>query len=71
MGTGKDKSYNEPLMEAGTMVYEKAFSKGLAWVPAGNILRLAPPLTMTEYLAEKALEIIDDAISETEKELGY
>jgi 4-aminobutyrate aminotransferase/4-aminobutyrate aminotransferase/(S)-3-amino-2-methylpropionate transaminase len=61
------KNTNDPFCEAGRMVYEKAFSKGLAWIPADNILRLAPPLIMTEKLAEKALEIIDEAITETEK----
>ncbi|GAG17633.1 unnamed protein product, partial [marine sediment metagenome] len=36
-----------------------------------NILRLAPPLIMTEELALKALEIIDEAITETEGWFGY
>ncbi len=63
----KDKASNEPFAEAGKMVYEKAFSKGLAWIPAGNILRLAPPLTITEEQAAKALDIIDESIGETEK----
>jgi len=62
----KDRDTNEPFVEAGTMVYEKAFSKGLAWIPAGNILRLAPPLTITEELAVKALEIIEESIGEVE-----
>jgi 4-aminobutyrate aminotransferase-like enzyme len=55
------------LKDAGRMVYKKAFSKGLAWIPAENVLRLAPPLIMTEELAGKALEIIDESIWETEK----
>ena len=67
----KDRQTNEPFTEAGKLVYEKAFSKGLAWIPAGNILRLAPALIMTEDLAAKALEIIDESITETEKFLGY
>lgn len=66
-----DKNSNEAFIEAGKMVYERAFKKGLAWIPAKNILRLAPPLTMTEELAERALEIIDEAITETEKHFGY
>jgi 4-aminobutyrate aminotransferase/4-aminobutyrate aminotransferase/(S)-3-amino-2-methylpropionate transaminase len=49
------------------MVYEKAFAKGLAWITAGNILRLAPPLTITEELAKTAINIIDEAITETER----
>ncbi len=67
----KDKNTREPFVQAGKMVYEEAFSKGLAWIPAGNILRLAPPLIMTEELAEKALEIIDESITKTEKHFGY
>jgi len=66
----KEKGSNEAFADAGKMVYEKAFAKGLAWIPAGNILRLAPPLTMTEELAGKAIDIIDEAISETEKHYG-
>lgn len=66
----KDVNTKEPFVEAGRMVYEKAFIKGLAWIPAGNILRLAPPLIMTEELAAKAMEIIDESISETEAHFG-
>jgi 4-aminobutyrate aminotransferase-like enzyme len=67
----KDKESRKAFNEAGKMVYQKAFSKGLAWIPAGNILRLAPPLIMTEELAGKALDIIDESIAETEKHFGY
>ncbi len=67
----KDRNTREPFVEAGKMVYEKAFSKGVAWIPAQNILRLAPPLIMTEELAGKALEIIAESIAETEKHFGY
>ncbi len=67
----KDKGSREAFEEAGRIVYQKAFSKGLAWIPAGNILRLAPPLIMTEELAGKALDIIDESIAETEKHFGY
>ena len=66
----KNKDTIEPFVEAGTMVYKKAFGKGLAWIPAGNILRLAPALTMTEKLASKALEIIEESITEAEKHFG-
>ena len=51
------------------MVYQKAFRKGLAWIPAGHILRMSPPLIMEEPVAAKAMDIIDEAIGETEKEL--
>ena len=67
----KDRATKEPFEEAGQMVYQKAFRKGLAWVPAGHILRLSPPIVMEQPIAAKALDIIEDAIGETERELGY
>ena len=66
----KNKDTREPFVEAGTLVYESAFAKGLAWIPAGNILRIAPSLTMTEEFAGKALEIIEESITEAEKHFG-
>jgi len=65
----KDRKTKEPFEEAGKLVYQKAFQKGLAWVPAGHILRLSPPIVMEEEVAAKALDIIEEAISETEREL--
>ncbi len=66
----KDRASREPFVEAGKMVYEKAFARGLAWIPAGNILRLAPPLIITEELAGKAMDIVEESIAETEKHFG-
>jgi len=65
----KDRTTKEPFEQAGRLVYQKAFRKGLAWVPAGHILRLSPPIVMDEEIAAKALAIIEEAISETEREL--
>jgi 4-aminobutyrate aminotransferase-like enzyme len=67
----KDKGTREPFEAAGRLVYQKAFRKGLAWIPAGHILRMSPPLIMEDDLALKGLAIIEEAIYETEKELGY
>jgi len=67
----KDQLTKEPFEQAGKLVYQKAFRKGLAWVPAGHILRLSPPLIITEEIAIKGTNIIEEAIYETEKELGY
>ena len=65
----KDKATKEPFDEAGKLVYQKAFEKGLAWIPAGHILRMSPPIVMQDELLLKGLDIIDEAIGETEKEL--
>ncbi|MCL6429323.1 MAG: aspartate aminotransferase family protein [Anaerolineae bacterium] len=67
----KDKATKEPFEQAGRLVYQKAFRKGLAWIPAGHILRMSPPLIMEDDLALKAMDIIEESIYETEKELGY
>lgn len=67
----KDLETKEPFDEAGALVYQKAFRKGLAWIPAGHILRMSPPIVMDEKTLLKALDMIDEAIGETEKELGY
>jgi 4-aminobutyrate aminotransferase-like enzyme len=67
----KDKDTREPFDEAGRLVYQKAFRKGLAWIPAGHILRMSPPLIMEDDLALKGLAIVEEAIYETERELDY
>ncbi len=65
----KDKTTKTPFHEAGRMVYQKAFRKGLAWIPAGHILRMSPPVVMEDEVLLKGLDMIDEAIGETEKEL--
>lgn len=67
----KDKTTKEPFDEAGKLVYQKAFRRGLAWIPAGHILRMSPPLIMDEKYASMGMDIIEDAITEVEKEFGY
>jgi 4-aminobutyrate aminotransferase/4-aminobutyrate aminotransferase/(S)-3-amino-2-methylpropionate transaminase len=67
----KDKASKEPFPEAGKLVYQKAFRKGLAWIPAGHILRMSPPLIMNQKYAEMGLNMIEESIAEVEKEHGY
>jgi 4-aminobutyrate aminotransferase-like enzyme len=67
----KDRATKEPFDEAGKRVYQKAFRKGLAWIPAGHILRLSPPIVMDLEEAKLGMDIVEEAIGETEKELGY
>jgi 4-aminobutyrate aminotransferase-like enzyme len=66
----KDRATKEPFDAAGKLVYQKAFRKGLAWIPAGHILRMSPPVIMEDEVLHKGLDLIDEAIGETEKELG-
>jgi len=67
----KDKATKEPFDQAGKLVYQKAFQKGLAWVPAGHILRMSPPIVMEQEIAAKGMDIIEESIAEVEKEFGY
>ena len=66
----KDRSTKEPFDEAGKRVYQKAITKGLAWIPAGHILRMSPPVVMEDDVLLKGLDIIDEAIGETARELA-
>ncbi|MDO8673724.1 MAG: aminotransferase class III-fold pyridoxal phosphate-dependent enzyme, partial [Dehalococcoidia bacterium] len=67
----KDRRTKEPFPEAGKEVYQRAFKKGLAWVPAGHILRMSPPIVMEQVIAAKGMDIIEEAIAEVEQEKGY
>ena len=67
----KDPDTKEPFEEAGKAVYIRAFEKGLAWVPAGHILRMSPPIVMDLAIAARGMDIIEEAIAEVETEAGY
>ena len=67
----KDKGTKEPFDEAGRLVYQAAFGKGLAWIPAGHILRMSPPIVMPSEVAERAMDVVEESIAEVERELGY
>jgi 4-aminobutyrate aminotransferase-like enzyme len=66
----KSKAGKEPFDKAGALVYQKAFRKGLAWIPAGHILRMSPPIVMDNDAAEKCMDIIEESIAEAQKELA-
>jgi 4-aminobutyrate aminotransferase-like enzyme len=67
----KDRISKEPFTEAGRRVYQTAFRNGLAWVPAGHILRMSPPIVMDLDAAAKCMDIIDEALDESERHFGY
>ena len=66
----KNREIKEPFDEAGRLVHQNAFRKGLAWIPSGHILRMNPPIIMEDGVLIKAMDIIDESIGETERELG-
>ncbi len=65
----KDPQTKEPFTAAGEFVYKHAFRNGLAWIPAGHILRMSPPIVMDFDTAAKGLELIEEAIGAAEREL--
>ena len=67
----KDRVSKEPFGDAGEFVYKEAFRNGLAWIPAGHILRMSPPIVMDLDVAAKCMDIIDDAIWKAERQFGY
>lgn len=67
----KDQKTKEPFEQAGAMVYQESFKKGLAWVPSHHVLRLSPPLIMEDDMLLKGFDIIEDAVDVVEKKLGY
>ena len=67
----KDRNSKEPFAEAGEFIYKAAFRRGLAWIPAGHILRMSPPIVMDLDAAAKGMEIIDEAVGEAERHFGF
>jgi 4-aminobutyrate aminotransferase-like enzyme len=67
----RDRDTKEPFDAAGKLVYQEAFRRGLAWIPAGHILRMSPPIVMDVDTAAKCMDIIEEAIWVAEKQFGY
>jgi 4-aminobutyrate aminotransferase-like enzyme len=67
----KDRHTKEPFDAAGKLVYQEAFRRGLAWIPAGHILRMSPPIVMDVDTAAKCMDIIEEAIWVAERSFGY
>jgi 4-aminobutyrate aminotransferase-like enzyme len=51
-------------------VVQEAFRRGLALATSGHILRLTPPIVMSPALFSKGLEILDEALTVVEREVG-
>lgn len=67
----KDRKTMEPAFEAAEKVMYRALSRGLSFkVTMGNILLLAPALTVTREEMGKALDILENCIAEVEETDG-
>ena len=68
----EDKSTKKPATDITKKIQLKCFKKGIIVWKAGryaNVIRLLPPLVLTEELLEKGLEILIDTIKEVESEI--
>jgi 4-aminobutyrate aminotransferase len=68
----KDKKTKEPGIDEVSLVCRKAFEKGLAIIHMGlyrTTLRVHPPLVITEEQADMGLDILEESISESEREI--
>jgi len=67
----KDKTTKEYGVKEAENIMIQSWKQGVAIITAGkSTLRIAPPLTMTKELAEKAIEIIERNIKATEKSMS-
>jgi 4-aminobutyrate aminotransferase len=69
-----DRKTKEPAAEVTHNIVLRAFEKGILMIPPkamfDNVLRINPPLTIGRDLVDKALKVIENALSEAEEELG-
>lgn len=69
----KDKKTKKPAIDEAIKMFTKCLEKGLffglnARAGFGNVIKLKPPLVITDEQADKALDIIDETLKEVEKE---
>jgi len=63
----KDRRSKEPAVKELSKILLKCFKKGVAVIGAGkSTIRIAPPLTISMELMEKAIDIIGESIGEVE-----
>ena len=67
----KDKTTREPAAALRNRVEELAFERGLMILGCGETsIRLCPPLVVNEHEANVALDILEDALTQVEKEFA-
>jgi 4-aminobutyrate aminotransferase len=68
----KDKATREPAAALRNRVEALAFEKGLMVLGCGeNSIRLCPPLVVNEHEATVALDILEEALTQAEKEFAH
>jgi 4-aminobutyrate aminotransferase len=60
-----DRDSREPAGEAAEEVFYRALERGLSFkITMGNVLTLSPPLTIEQSDLDRALDILDESLSE-------
>jgi 4-aminobutyrate aminotransferase / (S)-3-amino-2-methylpropionate transaminase / 5-aminovalerate transaminase len=62
----EDRGSKNPAAEATARVVEECYTQGLITLKAGtydNVVRLLPPLTISDDLVEEGLELLDKALA--------
>jgi 4-aminobutyrate aminotransferase-like enzyme len=72
----RDKITKEKATDEAVSVCNKCREKGMIIIISGkagigNVLNVKPPMTIPEELAARGLEILDEVLTEVEKERGY
>ncbi len=66
-----DHLTRSPANDAAEAVLYAALSRGLSFkTTMGNVLTLGPPLIITPDQMHRAMDIVDDALSEVSRQLG-
>jgi 4-aminobutyrate aminotransferase len=67
-----DRSSKEPAGEMRDAVVHRAFERGLLTLGcAKNVIRIAPPLSISQSEVDEGLLIFEEALTVAEKELGF
>ena len=66
----ESKESKKPLKKRIGDILNRSFRRGVALIGAGvSTIRIAPPLVITEEIAHKALDIVEEIIADVDKEV--
>jgi 4-aminobutyrate aminotransferase-like enzyme len=65
-----DRETMQPNVKAGHIAYVEGWRRGIAWSTYDHILRMAPPIVMSEEHLTRGLKVVEESIAVAGKELG-
>jgi 4-aminobutyrate aminotransferase-like enzyme len=70
----KDKKTKDPAFDEAVQVFSKCLEKGVffglsAKAGYGNVIKIKPPLSITDAQADKAVDVLDEVLTEVERSL--